>query len=44
MRRARTLDQSKTLRNYYDAVFTRLGEQFWWPGRTRFEVVVGAIG
>lgn len=43
MRRARTKDHSKTLLNYYDAMFTRLGEQFWWPGRTRFEVMVGAI-
>ncbi len=43
MRRERTLALSKKLLDYYDAMFTRLGEQFWWPGRTRFEVMVGAI-
>jgi endonuclease III related protein len=28
---------------YYDALFRAHGEQHWWPGRTRFEVIVGAI-
>lgn len=28
---------------YYDALFRALGPQHWWPGRTRFEVIVGAI-
>jgi endonuclease-3 related protein len=28
---------------YYDALFRAHGPQHWWPGRTRFEVVVGAI-
>jgi endonuclease-3 related protein len=28
---------------YYDALFHAQGPQHWWPGRTRFEVIVGAI-
>lgn len=28
---------------YYDALFRALGPQHWWPGRTRFEVIAGAI-
>jgi endonuclease III related protein len=31
------------LTNYYDALFRAYGPQHWWPGRTRFEVIVGAI-
>jgi len=31
------------LRHYFDALFQAHGEQHWWPGRTPFEVVVGAI-
>jgi endonuclease-3 related protein len=31
------------LRAYYDALFAAYGPQNWWPGRTRFEVIVGAI-
>jgi endonuclease-3 related protein len=27
----------------YRSMFTALGPQGWWPGRTRFEVIVGAI-
>jgi endonuclease-3 related protein len=32
-----------TLPQYYDALFRAHGEQHWWPGRTSFEVIVGAI-
>src|SRR5208283_1415869 len=32
-----------TLQLYYDALFRAHGSQHWWPGRTRFEVIVGAI-
>lgn len=32
-----------TLQSYYDAMFRAHGSQHWWPGRTRFEVIVGAI-
>jgi len=28
---------------YYDALFRAHGARHWWPGRTRFEVIVGAI-
>jgi endonuclease-3 related protein len=31
------------LQFYYDALFRAHGPQHWWPGRTRFEVIVGAI-
>jgi endonuclease-3 related protein len=27
----------------YDALFTRWGEQHWWPARTRLEMMLGAI-
>jgi endonuclease-3 related protein len=31
------------LRSYYDALLATHGPQHWWPGRTAFEVIVGAI-
>lgn len=31
------------LRDYFDALFAANGAQDWWPGRTPFEVIVGAI-
>jgi endonuclease-3 related protein len=31
------------LRKYYDTLFAAHGPQHWWPGRTPFEVIVGAI-
>jgi endonuclease-3 related protein len=31
------------LPEYYDAFFQAHGEQHWWPGRTPFDVIVGAI-
>ena len=34
---------SHVLQSYYDALFRAYGAQHWWPGRTRFEVIVGAI-
>jgi endonuclease-3 related protein len=27
----------------YDLLFNAFGPQHWWPGRTRFEIIVGAI-
>ncbi|HET8947562.1 MAG TPA: endonuclease III domain-containing protein [Candidatus Polarisedimenticolia bacterium] len=30
------------LRGWYDALFRAYGPQGWWPGRSRFEVIVGA--
>jgi len=31
------------LHTYYNALFAAHGPQNWWPGRTRFEIIVGAI-
>jgi endonuclease III related protein len=31
------------LDEYYNALFTSLGPQHWWPGETPFEIIVGAI-
>ena len=31
------------LDDYYNALFTALGPQQWWPAKTPFEVIVGAI-
>jgi len=28
---------------YFEALFAAHGPQHWWPGRTRFEIIVGAI-
>jgi len=31
------------VKDYYLSLFKSFGPQGWWPGRTRFEVIVGAI-
>lgn len=31
------------LQTYYDALFSAYGPQHWWPGRSAFEVIIGAI-
>jgi endonuclease III related protein len=31
------------LQRYYDALFAAHGPQYWWPARSPFEVIVGAI-
>jgi endonuclease-3 related protein len=31
------------LNDYFNALFDAFGPQHWWPGRSRFEVIVGAI-
>ncbi len=31
------------LDEYYNSLLTAFGPQHWWPGRTQFEVIVGAI-
>jgi endonuclease III related protein len=31
------------LDEYYNSLFAEFGPQHWWPGRTQFEVIVGAI-
>jgi endonuclease-3 related protein len=35
--------QPPNIRPYYDALFAAHGPQHWWPGRTPFEIIVGAI-
>jgi endonuclease-3 related protein len=35
--------QPPVLRPYYEALFAAHGPQHWWPGRTPFEIIVGAI-
>ncbi len=32
-----------TLMEIYESLFERFGPQYWWPGDTRFEIMVGAI-
>jgi endonuclease-3 related protein len=32
-----------TLKEFYKTLYRAFGAQGWWPGRTRFEVIVGAI-
>jgi endonuclease-3 related protein len=31
------------LNQYFDVLLYTLGPQHWWPGRTRFEIIIGAI-
>ena len=42
-RAAITPEPLPVLHQYYDALFRAHGEQRWWPARTPFEVIVGAI-
>jgi endonuclease-3 related protein len=36
-------DLNPPLDEYYNSLFTTLGPQHWWPGKTQFEIIVGAI-
>ena len=36
-------NSSHVLRSYYNAMLAHLGPRHWWPAKTRFEVIVGAI-
>ncbi len=36
-------EKQPPLDEYYNALFTHFGPQRWWPGKTSFEVIVGAI-
>jgi len=38
-----TGDAHSTLHKYFLALFEAHGPQHWWPGRSRFEIIVGAI-
>jgi endonuclease-3 related protein len=35
-------DRTEEIRDYYNALFRAWGAQHWWPGHSRFEVIVGA--
>ncbi len=35
--------KNPVIQQSYDALFARWGEQRWWPGRTRLEMMLGAI-
>jgi endonuclease-3 related protein len=39
----RAHDAQPPLDEYFNSLFSALGPQHWWPGRTQFEVIVGAI-
>jgi endonuclease-3 related protein len=34
---------ARALRRYYRRLYRHFGPQRWWPGRTRFEVILGAL-
>jgi endonuclease-3 related protein len=36
-------DAQPPLDEYYNSMFAALGPQHWWPGKTAFEVILGAI-
>ncbi len=37
------MNKTKVLTEIYDSLFNSFGKQYWWPGDTGFEVVIGAI-
>ena len=37
------IDAQPPLDEYFNSLFTALGPQHWWPGKTPFEVIIGAI-
>lgn len=39
----RSRDGQPPLDEYYNSLFTAFGPQHWWPGKSQFEVIVGAI-
>ena len=36
-------DRQPPLDEYFNSLFAAMGPQHWWPGRTQFEIIVGAI-
>lgn len=34
---------ARALTDYYEAMYAAFGPQRWWPGKTRFEIMVGAV-
>ncbi len=43
MNSGRESGRAGTLMDFHDAMLRELGPQGWWPGKTRFEVIAGAI-
>jgi endonuclease III related protein len=43
MPRSIKADAQPPLDEYFNSLFTGLGPQHWWPGKTQFEVIIGAI-
>ena len=41
--KAAQADAQPPLDEYFNSLFTALGPQHWWPGKTQFEVILGAI-
>jgi endonuclease-3 related protein len=41
--KAQKADAQPPLDEYFNALFTALGPQHWWPGETPFEIIIGAI-
>jgi endonuclease III related protein len=41
--RATKTDAQPPLDEYFNSLFTALGPQRWWPGKTKFEVILGTI-
>jgi len=35
--------ETPVLKNYFNVLYDAYGPQHWWPGRSRFEVIVGAV-
>ncbi len=40
---SRSGQSARVLRRYYRRLYRYFGPQRWWPGRTRFEVILGAL-
>ena len=41
--KAAHVESQPPLDEYLNSLFTALGPQHWWPGKTKFEVILGAI-
>lgn len=39
----RVRETERKIRQIYDLLFERFGPQYWWPAKTPFEVVIGAV-
>lgn len=37
------MDKTGKIREFYEVLYRRYGQQHWWPAETRFECIIGAI-